>query len=155
MLGYFDLRIGETITIQPQTFSGQRGGWPSARGTWSYDERHSARQDGGWTSGPERARVAIVSSRVGLLLSCLRHYATSRECTTLEKVIADVDPVIAAWDDIGGLDSALILAPLSGKPEVSYYEVCYLLFRAIATRERELEVLDIAIAGSDLPNPEG
>jgi hypothetical protein len=43
------------------------------------------------------------------------------------------------------------LWPWDGRPTVGYYEVSYLLFRAIAQREEEIEALDAGIAGSCLP----
>lgn len=62
------------------------------------------------------------------MLLCLRHYFMEpAAASSLQNLVADIEPVLAARDDVGGLDIVSILSPLEGRAEVSYYAACYLL----------------------------
>ncbi len=154
MLGYVELWPGEQITIQPEAFPLQRRGWPA---DWESDRDGASAnvgQNGAaptWEASPRQAALAVLRSRVGMLLACLRHYASSGETAPREQAIGGITDEIALLDQEGGLDLDEVFRPLNGRPSVGYYEVSYLLFRAIAQREEEIEALDAGIAGSCLP----
>lgn len=92
--------------------------------------------------------------RVTLLIECLRHYAqdfaTYPRSQVIEKTrqyleeIAQTNPAVE-------VDLDEILSPLENQTSLGYYEVSYLLFRAMAENNNEIDELDAEIRAAGLP----